>query len=89
MSKSIPHVLKHSLFLRISLLGFLIILLQIPLTQIDWLISDRKNSKEEAQREIAQLAGGRQVVIGPVISVPYTKHGITNNGEPHSEKRYL
>jgi inner membrane protein len=60
-----------SIFLRVLLLGFLILLLQIPILQIDDLISEREQTRQEAVSEVAAMWGGSQTFAGPVLVVPY------------------
>lgn len=59
-----------SIFLRVLLLGFLILLLQIPILQIGHLISEREQTRQEAVSEVAAMWGGSQTFAGPVLVVP-------------------
>jgi len=63
--------LKQSLFVKLSSIGFLILILLIPNTMIQNLIHERQLRRDEVQREISSSWGAPQTVIGPVLSVPY------------------
>jgi inner membrane protein len=65
------HWLKQSLFVKLSSIGFLILILLIPNTMIQNLIHERQLRRDEVQREISSSWGAPQTVIGPVLSVPY------------------
>lgn len=62
---------KFTLFLRIALLGFLVILLLIPTFMVRGLINERSFYQNDIVRGIAQSWGDRQSIGGPVLVVPY------------------
>lgn len=49
----------------------LVLLLQIPIGMIRSLISERTSTRNQAVAEVAQTWGGRQVLAGPRLVVPY------------------
>jgi inner membrane protein len=57
--------------LRIVLLGLLVLVLQIPVSMIGALGSEREATRNQAGAEIAQSWGGQQAVTGPFLIVPY------------------
>ncbi|MBD3265766.1 cell envelope integrity protein CreD [bacterium] len=63
--------IRKSPFIRILLVGFLILLLQIPIFMIDRVIGDRRMRKHEATRDITSKWGEQQTIIGPLLTVPY------------------
>jgi inner membrane protein len=63
--------LKNSHFVKILLIGFLILLLQIPIYQIRRVIDERKQTREDAVKEVTEKWGQSQSLIGPSIIVPY------------------
>ncbi|HKK47194.1 MAG TPA: cell envelope integrity protein CreD [Balneolaceae bacterium] len=69
--------LKHSLGIRLFIIGFLALILLIPSFLIQALISERQDRRDSVADEISQKWGNKQAVVGPVISVPY-KHYYKN-----------
>ncbi len=63
---------KYALVIKGVFIFFLILILQIPALLIDSLVDERKNRQTEVTNEVASMWGGRQKLMGPVISVPYT-----------------
>ena len=62
---------KNSHFMKILLIGFLVLLLQIPIYQIRGVIEEREQTREEAVQEVTEKWGRSQSLIGPSIIVPY------------------
>ncbi len=71
---------KNSHFMKILLIGFLILLLQIPIYQIREVIKERQQTREEAVKEVTEKWGRSQSLVGPSIIVPY----INRSSEPSS-----
>lgn len=65
--------LKNSVLMKILLLIGLMLLLCIPLAQIDWLVQERGASQQRAAAELAETYAGPQTLIGPVLVVPYVE----------------
>ena len=69
--RTIEHA-RRSPFLRILLIGFLVVLLQIPIAMIQELIWERQNTGQEAIAEVTGKWGLQQSLLGPRILVPFT-----------------
>lgn len=52
-------------------LGFLILLLQIPVSMIRGVVAEREQRRTEAVAEVSEKWGREQRIIGPVLEVPY------------------
>jgi inner membrane protein len=65
--------LRNSQLLRVLLIGFLILLLQIPVVTLQQLVSDRQLVRAEAITDITSKWGNQQTVIGPRLIIPYIK----------------
>jgi len=63
--------LQNSKFLRVLVLGFLTLLLLIPVSSIRGVIAEREQTRNSAKAEIAQQWGGAQTVMGPFLVLPY------------------
>jgi inner membrane protein len=67
-------IIRHSHFLRILLIGFLLMLLQVPIAMIQGLIWERQRTDREATEEVAGKWGREQAVVGPMLVVPFVEH---------------
>lgn len=56
---------------KIVILGFLVMMLMIPVALIAGVISERRSSRDEVIREVTSSWGYSQKLIGPWIVVPY------------------
>jgi inner membrane protein len=81
----IVETLRNSALLRLLLIGFLILLLQIPIFMIDDILGERETRRYEAVREITSKWGAQQSIIGPIIMVPYL-HRIAEVDEKNRKK---
>jgi inner membrane protein len=72
-SYNIVESVKRSHLIRILLIGFLILLLQIPIAMIRGAINEREHRRLEATNEVTAKWGEKQSFKGPVIVIPYTK----------------
>jgi inner membrane protein len=70
-------------------IGFLALLMLIPLMQVRWLISEREGLEVEARLKIAERWGGEQIVGGPVLVVPVRKQVQNEKGWVSSEVRHF
>src|SRR5262249_42496357 len=64
---------------------FLIVLLLIPLFLVGGLISDREGRAQGVRREVGQLWGPEQHLLGPFLIVPYSVRLETTQGERRIE----
>jgi len=78
---NLVNAIRQSQLLRVLLIGFLVLLLQIPIAMIDSLIGERTARHSEAVEEITGKWGGTQTVIGPVLVVPYVVRWTEGEGE--------
>lgn len=62
---------RNSQLLSIILVGFLVLLLQIPVKMIDSVVGERASRRQEAVNEVASKWGEQQNVAGPMLTVPY------------------
>src|SRR5581483_844742 len=62
----------HSITFKVFGIGFLALLMLIPLAEVQGLIGERNGLRERTIATIAQSYGGQQQVGGPVLAVPKT-----------------
>ncbi|KJD35078.1 membrane protein [Tamlana sedimentorum] len=63
--------LKTSITSRLVMIGFLTLVLLVPLTFIQNLISERSYRQDEVVNEINQQWGNEVFIYGPILKVPY------------------
>jgi inner membrane protein len=68
--------LRRSQLLRVLLIGFLVLLLQIPIAMIYGLIDARRSTRDEAVAEVTRTWGESQTILGPALAVPYVKRWV-------------
>lgn len=66
---SISNAMQSATF-KVFSIGFLALLMLIPLAQVNGLVSERAQRAEAAAATIAERWGGEQVVGGPVLVIP-------------------
>ncbi|NNE55746.1 MAG: hypothetical protein HKN32_06975, partial [Flavobacteriales bacterium] len=64
---------KTSVTVKLFVIGFLLLLLMIPVSMVNELINERQYRQREVEAEITRDWGNKQVVRGPLICVP-TEH---------------
>lgn len=67
------------MIIKVCLIGFMILLLLIPMIMIEGLISERENTANDATDEVHQKWSGSQTVLGPVLTIPYYKFRSSDN----------
>ncbi len=64
--------IRSSQMLRLFFVGFLVLLLQIPILMIDHLVSERRSRRDAAVVEVSSKSGAVQSITGPALVVPFT-----------------
>ncbi len=64
--------IRSSQMLRLFSVGFLALLLQIPVAMIGGLVSERQERRQAAVAEVSSKWGNAQAITGPALVVPYT-----------------
>jgi inner membrane protein len=77
--------IRNSHLLRVLLVGFLVILLQIPIGLIRGVVGERQARQQEAFEEITSKWGRQQSITGPLLTVPYL-HRITETDQDGNQK---
>jgi inner membrane protein len=76
--------MRNSLTFKLFTVGFLILILMIPISMIQSIINERKNLRDNATREISSKWGSDQAIGGPIISIPYRE--ILKNNDTKTEE---
>ncbi|MDH5934099.1 cell envelope integrity protein CreD [Vibrio splendidus] len=66
-------ILNNQLGTKFTFVLFLFVLLQIPLSMVTGLISERSYRQDEVRHDIARSSSGEQRIIGPFIMVNYSE----------------
>lgn len=64
---------RYPLLSKTAVIGFLMVLLMMPLSMVSNLVVERTQTREQATREVARAHAGEQTLTGPVLHVPYTE----------------
>lgn len=64
--------IRNSHIVRLSVLGFIALILLIPVSMIRGLVSEREERQKEASTEVTSKWGLKQTLTGPVLVLPYT-----------------
>ena len=81
--------LPQSASIKALTIGFLIIVLLVPLSMIQGVIYERDRIGVDAKVEIQRTWGNRQLVAGPVMVVPYDTIQTNSRGDEFSTRHYL
>ena len=78
---SISESLRNSHLIKVLLIGFLILLLQIPIAMVRQIIRERQSTRDGAVQEVTAKWGNSQSIIGPSIVVPYVNRSARPAGQ--------
>ena len=63
---------RGSQVLRLLFLGFLVVVLQIPIAGLSELVRERSSRRDEAIDEVSSRWGNAQAITGPLLVLPFT-----------------
>jgi len=72
------HWLKESVTVKLAFIGILILLLLIPSSLVDSLITERALRQDQTIKDVTDQYSGSQLIQGPVLVIPY-KELVTEN----------
>ncbi len=75
--------LKRSVSVKAAIVGFLVLLLLIPLAMIRDTIVSREVTSLQAEQDIMESWGHRQTIAGPILVVPYNIMKVKQTGETY------
>ena len=75
--------MRNSVMLRLLVMGFLTIVLLVPLAMVESVVAERTSRRHEAVNRFNEEWGGAQTIGGPVLTVPFTTTWTDNNGRVH------
>jgi len=86
---SVQNWLRNSIFLRVLFIGFVMLLLQIPISMISSQIYERDNTRDTAVNNITSKWGQQQTILGPRLVIPFHEiHTFTDeHGKTKSVKK--
>jgi len=79
---------KESLTLRMFTVGFLIIVMLIPLSYIKVLIRERKQNQENVIAKIDKNWGNEVLIYGPILKIPYKYYTKETTQNEQTKKYY-
>ena len=78
--------LKESLGFKLFAIGFLVLILMIPVSMIKNIISERQWRQESVIQEVSRDWGAGQTISGPILTIPYSKWIVYNDNQKKEEK---
>jgi inner membrane protein len=60
----------NPLLARVLVIGALVLVLLVPLSQVENLVRERSGMRDAAEASIAQIFGAEQTIGGPILSIP-------------------
>lgn len=72
---------RQSASFKAATIGFLVLVLLIPLSMIEGVIHERSATRDAAAADIMRTWGAAQLVAGPVVILPYRTVRVTKDGE--------
>ena len=78
--------LQRSTSIKVLTIGFLILVLLIPLQMVRGTIDERSSLNMQAKSDIYRTWGGWQLVAGPVLVLPYDEVLVSDRNERHVER---
>jgi len=85
-SNSFLNWLNKSLTVKMAVVGFLILILLIPLFFVQNLIAERAQRQQEVISEINEKWGKEHIISGPILKVPYIKNVVSTYTDPNSKQ---
>lgn len=80
---------KSKWIVKGCIIGFLALLMMIPMLYVKSLIHEREERQKEATREITGKWAGQQNIIGPVIGVPFWRSDDTDTASKKSFEKHI
>ncbi|NJN05579.1 MAG: cell envelope integrity protein CreD [Rhodobacteraceae bacterium] len=76
--------IQRSEAMRLALVALLVLILQIPISMIGGLVSERQDRSHDVATEIGSKWGGEQTITGPVLVVPFAVNvtDLSNAAQP-------
>ena len=75
--------LRDSALFRFAASGLLVLVLQIPIGLISHTIDERRERRDQAIAEVTRTWGGPQEILGPVVTIPFTKRWVDEDKVTH------
>lgn len=73
--------LKTNIYFKLGVTIFLVLLLLIPSSMILLIIDEREDIRQEAIDEVSAKWGNAQTIIGPFVSIPFSRKVINTNAK--------
>ena len=86
-SKSIVDAVRESAFVKVIVVGFLMLVMLIPLGMIHGLIYERTSRRNEVVNEVSRTWSNQQIAGGFILSVPYIVTLTNDKDQPYTVER--
>ena len=80
--------MQKALLLRVASIGFLMVLLLIPLGMISGIVADRQHLQKQVESTVSSSFAGPQRLVGPLLVIPYSEREVVvSSDEKGKESR--
>ncbi len=73
--------LKGSVSLKAGVIGALVLIMLIPVAMVEDIVYDRQSVHNYARQDIMASWGEQQLILGPILIVPFRETHVNRNGE--------
>ena len=80
---------RHSTVIKMFVIGFITLLLLIPLDMIESLITEQKVTRKKAVKDITSKWGSEQTIVGPCLVLPYSETIVDGDKRVETENYLL
>lgn len=81
--------LAGSVSLKAAVIGALVLIMLIPVAMVEGIIYDRQVIHDYARRDIMQSWGEEQLILGPMVILPFTERHTNQDGEEYTTRREI
>lgn len=72
-----------------AVIGILILLLLIPSSMVQSIITERSRNQDDVQNEISSKWGINQTISGPIVTIPFYKYIKLADNKVEKEKNFF
>lgn len=80
--------IRESITIKLISMGILVLILLIPKSMINSLITERERRRTETEHEVSDQWARQQIISGPILSLPYRVYIHTKEAQIREEIKY-
>jgi len=80
---------RYAAIIKMAVIGILILLLLIPSSMVQSIITERSRNQDDVQNEISSKWGTNQTISGPIVTIPFYKYIKLADNKVEKEKNFI